>query len=100
MKYAQEILAKSWKLQGRRLGNKRFVQVVTSAYCLGSGWDPKYDNTSPCPVWCSAGEIKASPPSEKRGLFIAVSARDKESYKTEVVRRMKWRLTVFPVDIR
>lgn len=62
MKYAQEILAKSWKLQGRRPRVKQLVHVVTCAYCLGSGWHPKYGNSSRCPVCGGTGEIKVTPP--------------------------------------
>ena len=62
MKYAQEVLSKSWKFQGRRSRNKRFVDVVTCAYCRGSGADPKYGNTSRCPVCSGAGEIRVTPP--------------------------------------
>lgn len=62
MKYAQEVLGKSWKFQGKRALNKRFVDVVTCAYCRGSGVDPKYGNTSRCPVCSGAGEIRVTPP--------------------------------------
>ena len=62
MKYAQEVLGKFWKFKGRQYRSKHFVDAVTCAYCCGSGVDPKYGNTSRCPVCSGTGEIRVTPP--------------------------------------
>ncbi|MBI5789441.1 MAG: hypothetical protein HZA78_11385 [Candidatus Schekmanbacteria bacterium] len=62
MEYAQEVLAKSGKLKGRRIRDKRFVDSVTCAYYKGTGVDPKYGNMSRCPICGASGQIKVNPP--------------------------------------
>ena len=62
MEYAQEILSKSGKLRSKRLRKKQFVDSVPCAYCRGTGVDPKYGETSKCPVCNGRGQIKVKPP--------------------------------------
>ena len=63
MEYIQEILVKSGNLGKRqcRTRNKRFVNVVSCAYCIGTGVDPKHGNMSRCTVCGGKGEAKATP---------------------------------------
>ena len=63
MEYSKEILAQCGKLEGRRRSrNKRNVDSITCAYCMGAGGDPKYGNTSRCPVCGGTGKVKVTPP--------------------------------------
>lgn len=62
MEYAQEVLSRSGKLEGRRTRKKRFAESVPCAYCRGTGEDPKYGNGSRCPVCGAAGKVKVNPP--------------------------------------
>ena len=62
MEYAQEVLSRSAKLEGRRSRMKRFVDSVTCAYCRGTGVDAKYGNASRCPVCGATGKVKVTPP--------------------------------------
>ena len=62
MEYAQEVLARSAKLQGIRFRKKRFVDSVPCAYCRGSGVNPNYGKASKCPACGASGKIKVAPP--------------------------------------
>ena len=62
MEYAQEVLAKSNKLEGRGPRSKRFVDSVPCAYCQGTGADPKFGRGNRCPVCGAAGEVKVKSP--------------------------------------
>lgn len=62
MGYANGILARFAKVEGRRPRSKRFVDSVACAYCRGSGVDPKYGNMSRCPVCGATGRVKVTPP--------------------------------------
>ena len=62
MKYAQQILYRFGQMGGKHARNKLFVGVITCAYCNGAGVDPKYGNTSRCPVCSATGKIKVTPP--------------------------------------
>jgi len=62
MGYVKQILSKYATLEGRWSRNKRFVDWVPCAYCLGTGEDPKYGNMSKCPVCGAAGTVKVKPP--------------------------------------
>ncbi len=62
MEYAQQILGKFAKLEGRRSRSKRFVDSVDCAYCGGSGVDPRYGNGSRCPVCGASGKLTVTPP--------------------------------------
>lgn len=62
MKYAQEGLGEFWKFKGRQYRSKRFVDVVTCAYCRGSGVDTKYGNTSRCPFVAAEARLGSHHP--------------------------------------
>ena len=61
MEYVQEVLDKFTKLEGRRCRVKRFVDVVTCAYCRGSGLNYKF-GTGRCAVCGATGKVKITPP--------------------------------------
>jgi DnaJ-class molecular chaperone len=62
MEYAQEILARFAKIEGRRTPRLRYVRTVTCAYCQGLGVDPKSGLKSRCPICRATGQIKVTPP--------------------------------------
>ena len=62
MEYAREVLARSARLEGERVREKRFVDQVSCAYCQGTGVDPKYGNGSRCPVCGATGTVRVKPP--------------------------------------
>lgn len=62
MEYAEQVLARFGKLEGRRFRSKRFVDAVSCAYCQESGVDAKYGNLSRCPVCGASGELTVAPP--------------------------------------
>ncbi len=63
MSFAWNVLALgNQRRPGQRQRRKRFVHEVECAYCHGRGIDPKYGNTSRCPVCGGTGNIKVKPP--------------------------------------
>ena len=62
MSYAQTLLARSGKIEGKRPRTKRFTGSVPCAYCGGSGVDPKFGAGSKCPVCGGAAKVKVTPP--------------------------------------
>ena len=42
MEYAQEVLARLAKIEGRQGRRLILLETVTCGYCRGTGYDPKY----------------------------------------------------------
>jgi len=62
MEYAQEVLARLAKIEGRQGRRLIFLETVTCGHCRGTGFDPKYGEPGRCPVCAAAGRVKVKPP--------------------------------------
>lgn len=61
MEYAQEVLTRLGKMEGRTR-RLRYVEAVTCGSCGGTGRNPKYGPQSRCPVCAATGKIKVVSP--------------------------------------